>query len=81
MPRYSNEVFVKRPKSGFIIKNSYNKLKQLFPKTSIGSSTLSFIGPALWNKIPDTTKRTTSFNAFKHKLKKYCLNEIGKCSF
>ena len=53
------------------LRNSYHKLKQPFRNTSIGQSTLSFFGPALWNKIPEEIKRTPSLNTFKHSLKKY----------
>ena len=51
-------------------------LKHPFRKTNIGQSPLSFIAPALWNEIPKEIKRTASLNTFKHKLKKYYLNEI-----
>ena len=41
-----------------------------FRKTSIGQNALSFIGPSLWNKIPNELERTISLNTFKHNLKK-----------
>ena len=62
---------MKAPESSSSLRNSYQKLQQLFRKTSIGQNALSFIGPALWNKVPDEIKRTTNLNEFKHNLKKH----------
>ena len=42
---------------------------------------LSFIGPALWNKVPKEIKRKTNLNAFKLSLKKHYLKELGKEDF
>ena len=63
------------------LRNSYHKLQQPFRKTNTGQNALSFIGPALWNKVPDDFKRTTNLNAFKHNLKKHYLKELGKSNF
>ena len=63
------------------LRNSYHKLQQPFRKTNTGQNALSFIGPALWNKVLDEIKRTTNLNAFKHNLKNHCLKELGKPNF
>ena len=42
---------------------------------------LSFIGSALWNKVPKEIKRATNLNAFKHNLKKHYLRELGKANY
>ena len=42
-----------------------------FRKTSTGQIASSFIGPELWNKIPEEIKRTTNLNTFKHNVKKH----------
>ena len=42
-----------------------------FRKTSTGQNASSFIGPELWNKIPEEIKRTTNLNTFKHNVKKH----------
>ena len=47
-PHYLNEVFMKAPKSGSSLRNSYQKLRQPFRKTNTGQNVLSLIGPALW---------------------------------
>ena len=70
-PHYLNEVFMKAPESSSLLRNSYQKLQQPFCKTNTGQNALSFIGPALWNKVPEKIKRTTNLNTFKHNLKKH----------
>ena len=72
---------MKAPESSSLQRNSYQKLQQPFRKTNTGHITLSFIGPALWNKVPEEIKRTTNLNAFKHHLKKHYLKELGKSNF
>ena len=56
MPHYLNEVFIKSPESSSSLRNSYQKLKQHFGKTNAGQNALSFIGPALRNKVPEESK-------------------------
>ena len=74
-PHYLNEVFMKAPESSLSLRNSHQKLKQPFRKTKTGQNALSYIGLALWNKVPKEIKRTTSLNAFKHNLKKHYLKK------
>ena len=72
---------MKAPQSSSSLRNSYQKLKQPFRKTNNSQNALSFIGPALWNKIPEEIKRTMNLNAFKHNFKKHNLKELGKVNF
>ena len=72
---------MKAPESSSSLRNSYHKLQQPFRKTNTGQNTLSFIGPALWNKVPEENKRTTNLNVFKHNLKNHYLKELGKANF
>ena len=80
-PHYLNEVFMKPSESSLSPRTSYQKLQQPFRKTNTGQNTLSFIGPALWNKVPEKIKRTTNLNTFKYNLKKHYLKELGKVNF
>ena len=52
-----NEVF--RPAENMRIntKNSFRKLNHPFRKTITGQKGLSYIGPAIWNKIPEIIKK------------------------
>ena len=75
-PHYLNEVFMKAPESSSSLRNSYQNLQQLFRKANTGQNALSFIGQALWNKVPEEIKIITNLNAFKHNLKKQYLRKI-----
>ena len=79
--RYLNEVFMKAPGSSSSPRNSNQKLHQPFRKSNTGQNALSFVVPALWNKVPPKIKRTTNLNTFKHNLKKHYLKELGKVNF
>ena len=72
-----NEVF--RPAENMRIntRNSFLKLNHPFWKTSTGQKGLSYIGPAIWNRIPEIIKKTRNLNTFKHKMKHYYLNDLS----
>ena len=72
---------MKAPESSSSLRNSYQKLQQPFRKTNTGQNALSFIGPALWNKVPKEIKRITNLIAFQHNLKKHYLKKLGKSNF
>ena len=76
-PAYMNEVF--RPAENMRIntKNSFLKLNHPFRNTSTGQKGLSYIGPAIWNRIPEIIKKTRNLNTFKHKMKHYYLNDLS----
>ena len=48
-------------------------LKIFFRKTSMGQKAISYIGPFIWNSLPDSIKRVNSLNTFKHNVKKHYL--------
>ena len=80
-PHYFNEVFMKAPVSSSSLRKSNHKLRRPFRKINTGQNALSFIGPALWNKVPEEIKRTINLNAFKHNLMKHYLKKLGKSNF
>ena len=80
-PHCLNEVFMRAPESRSSLRNSYKKLQQFFCKINTGQKVLSFIDPALWNKVPEKIKRTTNLNAFKSNLNKHYLKKLGKENF
>ena len=50
--------------------------KQIFETHNIrsvynGTDTLSFLGPKIWNILPDDMKKITSLNAFKKEIRKW----------
>ena len=69
-----NEVFRLAENIRRNMRNSYFKLSHPFRETSTGQNGLSYIGPAIWNRIPEMLKKTKNLNTFKHKMK-YLLSE------
>ena len=58
-----------------ITRSSYLKSNHHFRKTSIGQNTLSHIGPATLNRIPEILKKiNNTLNTFKLNVKHYYLN-------
>ena len=60
------EVFKKAPESSSSLRSSYQKLQQPFRNTNTGQNALSFIGPTLWNKVPEEIRRTTNLNVLSN---------------
>ena len=76
-PTYTNEVFRLAENIRINTRNSFIKLNHLFQKNSAGQKGLSYIGPAIWNWIPDIFKKTRNLNTFKHKMLHYHLNDLS----
>ena len=76
-PVYTNEVFRLAENMRINTKNSFLKLNHPFRNTSTGQKGLSYIGPAIWNRIPEIIKKTRNLNTFKHKMKHYYLNDLS----
>ena len=75
-PNYLNEVFQITPENNIQTRGSFLKLKCPFRKTNAGTMVLSYIGPTIWSKTPDTLKRTKNLHTFKHNLKEHYLKEL-----
>ena len=56
-PFYLNEIFGFAPHCRIDTKNSFTELKHPFRKTNTGPKTLSYMGPFLWNNLPETIKK------------------------
>ena len=59
-------------------RSSYKKLIQPFRKTNTGQNSLSYLGPAFWNNLPESIKKVENINNFKHKLKEHYLNQLNQ---
>ena len=68
-PNYLNKVFQTAPENNIQTRGSFLKLKCPFCKTNAGQIALSYIGPAIWSKTPDTLQWTKNLNTLKHNLK------------
>ena len=73
-PYYLKEIFEFAPHCKIGTRNKFAKLKILFRKTNMGQKAISFVGPSLWNNLPELIKKTDNLNTFKHSVKNYCLN-------
>ena len=70
------EVFEYASRGRISSRNNYVKLKVPFRKTTMGQKSLSYIGPSVWNKLPNLMKRNISLNKFKDDVKKHYLREL-----
>ena len=80
-PNYINKVFQAAPENNIQTRGGFLKLKWPFHKTNVGQTALSYIGPTIWSKTPDTLKRTKNLNTFKHNLKEHYLKELKNSNF
>ena len=80
-PNYLNEVFQTAAEIDIQTRGIFLKLKCSFRKTNAGQMALSYSGPTIWSKIPDTLKRTKNLNTFKHNLKERYFKEIKNSNF
>ena len=58
------EVFKPAENIRITTRNSYLKLSDPFPKNSTRQNSLSYFGPAIWNRIPENLKKTKNLNTF-----------------
>ena len=70
-PSYMSEIFYPSGTSRIGTRTSYLKLIQPSRRTSLGQRSLSYQGPVIWNKLPDSVKQSSSVNSFKHNLKSH----------
>ena len=64
-PAYMNEVLRPAENIRINLRNSFLKLNHLFRKTSTGEKGLSYIGPAVWNRIPEIIIKKQKFEYFQ----------------
>ena len=64
-----------------VTRNSSSKLFQLGRTNALSQKCLSYLGPFIWNGLPDDVKMSNNGNTFKHKVKKSFLTLLlGKRS-
>ena len=73
-PYYLKEIFEFAPHCRTDTRNKFAKLKTPFRKTNMRQKAISFVGPSLWNILPELIKKTDNLNTFKHNVKNHCLN-------
>ena len=60
-PSYLKEVFEYAPQCRIGTRNNFAKLKHPFRKTTMGQKCLSYIGPSVWNNLPERIKKNKQF--------------------
>ena len=60
----NNEVYEYVPQCKIESRGNFAKLKAPFRKTNMGQKGLSYIGPHLWNNLPQSMKKNHHFEYF-----------------
>ena len=76
-PAYVDDLFIQANQVN-CTRHSFLKLHLPQRKTNLGKNTLSYLGPTIWNKIPNSVKDCKLLNSFKHKLKDYFFDQIER---
>ena len=61
-------------------RNSRFKLKLPLKSTNMGQNSASYIGPKIWNKLPNECKLEENPNKFKHKIKDIFFTNIQRAN-
>ena len=56
------------------VQDKFVKLKIPLCKTKMSQKAISFVGPSLWNSLPELIKKMNNLNNFKRNVKKYYLS-------
>ena len=75
-PTYMAEIYTPQTNRRMSTRNSFKKLSQPSRRTKQGQNCLSFIGPSIWNKLPESIKDSKNLISFKHNLKDYFLKDL-----
>ena len=65
-----NEIYTKTNQNNTVTRNSSLKLFQRLRTEALRQKCLSYLGPYIWNGLPDDVKLLNNVNTFKHKVKK-----------
>ena len=68
-----SDIFKTASQSNINTRQAYSRLIQPLHKTNLGLDSISYLGPSLWNKLPENIKHSSSLITYKHKVKEYFL--------
>ena len=74
VPEYINDIF--RVNIGKYNTRNPNMLKRPFYKTSNGQKAIAYIGPKLWDGMPNHLKGKISISSFKHDYKNHYIKNL-----
>ena len=69
-PAYLNEMFTNTD-TDYTLRNNENKLQLPKPRTDYLKRSFCYDGAAVWNKLPENIRTTSSLSVFRKKLKKH----------
>ena len=72
-----NKIYRTTNKNNTVIRKSSLKLFQPLRTKTLSQKCLSYLGPFIWNDLPDDVKMSNNVNAFKHKIKKTFLTLLS----
>ena len=64
-PEIMTELFEQRNEHHYNLRNNVHFINPQFRTVYHCSESISFLGPKIWNILPDRLKKATSFEAFK----------------
>ena len=64
-----NEIFVKNAQHYYDLRNKTEFNRNNVKTVYNGTETLTFLGPRIWEIVPDHIKKISSFEEFKFKIK------------
>ena len=71
--QYMNEIYKTYNENNTVTRNSSFKLLQLLSTKALSQKQLSYLGPFIWNILPDDAKLSNNVNVLKLNLKKSVL--------
>jgi len=59
-------------------RRSEYRMKPPFKLTNMGQSSISYVGPKVWNNLPSECRLEINSNKFKHKIKEHFFENIQR---
>ena len=75
-PAYMADIFVKSERIRTTRFSNESNLTRPLRVNEYGKNCLSYLGPTVWNNIPNIIREANSCNSFKHKIKAKYFNDI-----
>ena len=72
-PEYINKIYRTTNQNNTVTRNSSLKLFQLLKTKPVSQKCLSYLGPFIWNSLPNDVKLSNNVNTFKHRVNKIFL--------
>ena len=74
-PEYADELFLRVNQT---INTSPSNLRryQHYRKTNVGMNTISYLRPAIWNRLSNVLKESKELNTFKYRVKDHYIQQF-----